>query len=187
MIPKGPCKYIYVAREGKDVAVSYYHLYRTHLGYEGTFAEFFQRFMHGKVEFGSWFEHVRGWWGHRHDENVLFLTYEELTSDLPGCLGKLVAFCGFSLPGERMPAILERCSFAFMKKHENQFDPALEMVWESGVQLNSFLRAGQAGEGGLHLTTQQQEQFGQTFRRHLGESGLPHLMFHNSRSPLKHT
>jgi hypothetical protein len=28
-IPKGPCKYIYVARGGRDVALSCYHLCRT--------------------------------------------------------------------------------------------------------------------------------------------------------------
>ena len=42
-IPKGPCRYIYVARDGKDVAVSYYHFYRSHMGYKGTFEEFFER------------------------------------------------------------------------------------------------------------------------------------------------
>ena len=46
---------------------------------DGTFAEFFDHFLRGKVEFGSWFQHVRGWWERRYDPNVLFLTYEELT------------------------------------------------------------------------------------------------------------
>ena len=27
----------------------------------------------GKVGFGSWFKHVKGWWRHRNDPNVLFL------------------------------------------------------------------------------------------------------------------
>src|SRR5262245_32980510 len=88
-IPKGPCNYIYVARDGKDVAVSYYHLYRRYNGYDGTFEQFFARFLRGKVEFGSWFHHVRGWWAHRHDPNVLFLTYEELTRDLDGCVRRI--------------------------------------------------------------------------------------------------
>ena len=47
-----PCKYSYVARDGKDVAVSYDHLYWTHNGY--TFAEFFDSFLMGEViDFGS--------------------------------------------------------------------------------------------------------------------------------------
>ena len=46
-IPKGPCKYIYVARDGKDVAVSYYHFHATHIGFKGSFDEFFERFLKG--------------------------------------------------------------------------------------------------------------------------------------------
>jgi hypothetical protein len=171
-IPKGPCKYIYVARNGKDVAVSYYHLDRRYNGYEGTFAEFFDRLLRGQVEFGSWFRHVRGWWRHRHDPNVLFLTYEELARDLEGCIRKITAFCGFDVPPERLPVILERCSFAFMKKHESQFDPALETLWEQGVQLNSFLRNGRVGEGAIHLSGEQEARFDQAFRRQLGRTGF---------------
>ena len=71
-IPKGPCKYIYVARNGKDVAVSYFHYYQTHRAYQGTFAEFFDQFLAGKIPPGSWFEHVQDWWRHRHDPNPTF-------------------------------------------------------------------------------------------------------------------
>ena len=171
-IPKGPCRYIYVAREGRDVVVSNYHLYRTHVGYQGTFAEFFERFMRGKVQYGSWFQHVHGWWKHRGDPNVLFLTYEELTRNLEGCIGKIIDFCQFVVPPERLPAIVERCSFNFMKQHERKFDPAFERLWEEGVQLNSFLRKGRVGEGANDLTSEQAARFDAASRRHFEGTGL---------------
>ena len=126
-IPKGTGKYIYVARDGKDVAISYYHLYRMYQGYAGTFEEFFELFMRGNVQFGSWFRHVRGWWEHRHDPSLLFLTYEELARDLPACIRRISAFYGLNVPADRLPGIIERCSFNFMKKHEAQCDPALDV------------------------------------------------------------
>jgi hypothetical protein len=171
-IPKGPCKYIYVARDGKDVAVSNYHLHRTYLRYEGTFAEFFDRFLRGKLGHGSWFRHVAGWWAHRHDPNVLFLTYEGLTRDLEGCLRRIIAFCGLEVSPERLPAILERCRFDFMKRHESQFDPAVETFWELGVRLNSFLRAGRVGDGAVYLDSRQVKRFDRAHRRHLGGTGF---------------
>jgi hypothetical protein len=170
-IPKGPCKYVYVARDGKDVAVSYYHLYRGYNGFEGTFDEFFDLFLRGKVGYGSWFRHVRGWRAHRHDPNVLFLTYEELTRDLEGAVRKLIAFCGLDVPPGRLPGILERCGFAFMKKYESQFDPALEMLWEQGIRLNSFLRGGKVGEGSVRLSGEQEARFDAALRRHGGPAG----------------
>ncbi len=63
-----------------------------------------------------------------------------------------------------MPAILERCSFAFMKEHESQFDPALETLWENGTRLNAFLRAGQVGAGARELTPAQRARFNQVLR-----------------------
>jgi hypothetical protein len=158
-IPKGPCKYIYVARNGKDVAVSYFHLYQSHNGYKGTFAEFFDRFLNGEVEFGSWFQHVKGWWAHRDDPNVLFLHYEDLLRDLEGCLRKIIAFCGLDIPPERFPTVLQRCSFAFMKEHESQFDHLTGQLWEQGLHLNAFLRKGQAGAWHEHLSPRQTARF----------------------------
>jgi hypothetical protein len=171
-VPKGPCKYIYVVRDGKDVAVSNYHLHRMYCQFEGTFDQFFERFMRGKIGYGSWFKHVSGWWKHRNDPNVLWLSYEELSGDLEKCLRRIIAFCGVQVPPERFPAILERCSFAFMKKHESQFDPAIETFWELGMRLNSFLRAGRVGDGATSLNSEQSARFDRAARRYLLGTGL---------------
>jgi peroxiredoxin len=171
-IPKGPGGYIYVARDGRDVAVSYYNLYRSHNGYKGSFAEFFELFLCGKVMHGSWFEHVGGWWKHRHELNVLFLTYEELVADLEGCLRRIIAFCHLNVPPEKLPLILERCSFGFMKQHEDKFDPAVEALWQQGARLNSFIRAGRVGEGSRQLDEQQQARFNQAFQSQMEPSAF---------------
>lgn len=172
-VPKGPGRYIYIVRDGADVAVSYYNLYRDYNQYKGTFEEFFERFMRGKLHYGSWFDHVAGWRKHRHKLNVLFLTYEELSRDLEGCVRRIIAFCDLKVPEERIPAILERCSFAFMKEHESKFDPALELLWEGGTQLNSFLRAGRTGEGARELTPEQRVRFDHASCLLLEPNGLP--------------
>jgi peroxiredoxin len=171
-IPKGPCRYIYVARDGKDVAVSYYHFCTTHMGYQGTFDDFFERFLKGEVPYGSWFRHVRGWYAHRDDPNLLFLRYEDLTADLPGCVRRIAAFCGLEVDPRRWPGILERCSFAFMKQHESQFDPLTAMLYERGFRANSHLRQGQAGAWGDRLSPRQVRRFDQTFTKRLGARGL---------------
>jgi hypothetical protein len=171
-IPKGPCKYIYVARDGKDVAFSYYHLYRSYNGFEGMFLEFFDRFLRGKVKFGSWFEHVRGWWRHRDDPNVLFLRYEDLLDDLEGGIRKIIAFCRFEIAPEQMPTILERCRFPFMKQRESQFDPVTGAAWEQGVQGRAFLRTGRTGDGKGQLSPEQAERFDRAFEKLLGPTGI---------------
>uniref|UniRef100_A0A1X7UFI3 Sulfotransferase domain-containing protein n=1 Tax=Amphimedon queenslandica TaxID=400682 RepID=A0A1X7UFI3_AMPQE len=81
MIPGGDpassvAKFIYVARNPKDVAVSLYHHSRllTHCEFDGDWDCFFELFMEGKCEMGSWFDHVSDWWKHRDAENILFLS-----------------------------------------------------------------------------------------------------------------
>jgi hypothetical protein len=167
-IPRGLCKYIYIARDGKDVAVSYFHFSRSHLGFRGTFDEFFDLFMRGNVEGGSWFEHVKSWWRHRKDSNVLFLRYEDLIANLETCVRKIIAFCGLEVAPERIPTIVERCSFAFMKQHENQFDHLTGTLWEQGLQLNAFLRRGKCGDGRERLSPQQTSRFARVCHLHAG-------------------
>ncbi|CAH7235278.1 Sult1c2 [Phodopus roborovskii] len=74
------CKFIYVARNAKDCMVSYYHFYRMSqvLPDPGTWDEFFEIFINGKVNWGSWFDHVRGWWEIRDRQQILFLFYEDM-------------------------------------------------------------------------------------------------------------
>jgi hypothetical protein len=161
-----------VARDGKDVAVSYYHFYRSHMGYKGTFEEFFGRFLAGEVSYGPWLRHVEGWWAHRDDPNVLFLHYEDLAHDLAGSLHRIANFCGLDVDPERFGGILERCGFAFMKAHEARFDPLLGMLWERGTRPNAHLRDGQVGGWKQHLTPEQEARFERALGRRLGRTGI---------------
>ena len=169
-IPKGQCKYIYVVRNGKDVAVSYYHFYRSHLGFKGDFSEFFDHFIQGQVQFGSWFDHVSGWWEHRDRLNILFLDYETLVRDLESCLDQIIQFCGFQVNPNQLSDIMEKCSFSFMKQHENKFDHLTAMIWEKGYKQNTFIRKGETGEGKTYFTQQHEKVFKQQLKRMISDN-----------------
>lgn len=171
-VPKG-CRYIYIARDGRDVAVSYYHFHTSHLGLREPFERFFERFVRGNVQYGSWFRHVAGWWTHRNDANVLFLTYEELVRDLPAAVRRIADFCGLQISAAEYPRILARCSFGYMKQHEDRFDHLTEVMWAAGYRPNVFLRAGRAGTGRRELTSEQNASFESASRRWLHPAGMP--------------
>lgn len=59
-----PAKYIYITRNPKDVAVSFYHHmnHTHHLTFNLDWNEYFESFLKGDVLFGSWFDHVLEWW-----------------------------------------------------------------------------------------------------------------------------
>ena len=116
-----PAKYIYVARNPKDVFVSYYHFHinlKEKMEFGRTWEEFFDLFIKGEVLFGSWWEHVPEWWSHRNEKNVLFLKYEDLKKDLPKGIELISEFLGCDLDQNTVHKITTMTSFEALKNSE---------------------------------------------------------------------
>ncbi|KAM6362715.1 uncharacterized protein FN964_004547 isoform 2-T2 [Alca torda] len=83
------CKMIYVGRNAKDVAVSFYHfdLMNKFEPHPGTWAQYLEEFMAGRVAYGSWYDHVKDYWERKKDHPILYLFYEDLKEvmDWGGC------------------------------------------------------------------------------------------------------
>lgn len=160
-IPKGPYKRIYIARDGKDVLVSCFHFFRDHSTFKGTFEEFYKQFMAGAAPSGSWFRHVGEWSAHAADPNVLFIRYEDLVSHFEPTIRRIAAFLDRPIPADKFPAIAERCSFRFMKQHEEKFAFLQELMLEHGFTGQGFIREGKTGSGKAQLTPEQKAMFDQ--------------------------
>ena len=120
LVPKNDkCKYIYCYRNPKDVFVSlYHHTTGTIFDYQGTIPEFWDLYLKGEVEYGSWFDHVVGWWEQKDNPNVLFLSYEDLHCNFKEKVLQIAAFTGFELSEELYELIVEECSFQTMKSNK---------------------------------------------------------------------
>ncbi|XP_012575841.1 PREDICTED: sulfotransferase 4A1 isoform X2 [Condylura cristata] len=107
----GDSKVIYMARNPKDLVVAYYQFHRSlrTMSYRGTFQEFCRRFMHDKLGYGSWFEHVQEFWEHRTDANVLFLKYEDMHRDLVTMVEQLARFLGVTCDKAQLESLIEHC------------------------------------------------------------------------------
>ncbi|CAJ0935252.1 unnamed protein product [Ranitomeya imitator] len=107
----GESKVIYMARNPKDLVVSYYQFHRSlrTMSYRGTFQEFCRRFMNDKLGYGSWFDHVQEFWDHHLDSNVLFLQYEDMHKDLGTMVEQLVRFLGVSYDKAQLESTVEHC------------------------------------------------------------------------------
>uniref|UniRef100_A0A8D0T2G7 Sulfotransferase n=3 Tax=Sus scrofa TaxID=9823 RepID=A0A8D0T2G7_PIG len=112
-------KVVYVARNAKDVAVSYYHFYRMAKVHPnpGTWDSFLEDFMAGEVSYGSWYQHVQEWWELRHTHPVLYLFYEDMKENPKREIQKILEFVGRSLPEETVEDIVQHTSFQEMKNN----------------------------------------------------------------------
>jgi Sulfotransferase domain len=167
MIPKGPCKYIYVVRNGKDVAVSFFQYAQTHLSFDGDFGQFFELFLNGRYRRPTWFEHVGQWWKNRRNLDVLFLTYEELKRNREEAIRKILEFCGKKVGPEKFARIVERSSFAFMKQYEDKLDTLTWRLIESKMKTGNFIRKGEVGGWKECLSSEQEAFFQRKFTKHL--------------------
>lgn len=162
-LPRGG-RYLYVYRDGRDVAVSYYHFYRSHLGLQDGFEEFFERFLRGDLQYGSWFRHVADWRRLAGRPDVRLVAYEELARDPERVLDTIAELCAARLTPRRKQEILGLASFDAMKRLEHKFDhAAAEPV--SRVHGGQFVREGRVGGHRELLSSSQHERFARRLAR----------------------
>ena len=154
-LPRGG-RVIYLARDVRDVAVSARRYCGLLAGRDPDLDSFLRDFVRGHPALGgTWFEHLRSWWPHRRDPDILFLDYDEAVADLPGALRRVAGFCGLALDERDLPRLLERCSFEHMQRHEARFDSRLRHL---GGPVETFVRKGKAGLGKVELPSRHRDE-----------------------------
>lgn len=112
-------KIIYVSRGIKDNAVSYYHHYKNFHIYDSSKEEFMEAFVDGQIIFSPQHNHIKDFWFMRNEENVLFLTFEEMKRDLSGVLRKTSKFLGKRYADDQLFELERFLSFESMKSRDN--------------------------------------------------------------------
>ena len=168
-----PAKYVYIARNPKDVAVSYFYHMRAVavMEYSETWENFYKLFVSGNVGFGLWFDHVLEWWKHRDAENILFLKYEDMKKDHRGAVKKIASFMGYDLKEEVIDTITEKTTFQSMKAN-----PATNFEWPETYDRvpdeQPFMRKGEVGDWTNHFTSEQNAEFDAVYAEKMKGSGL---------------
>ncbi|KAK1790222.1 hypothetical protein P4O66_014146 [Electrophorus voltai] len=171
---EGKGKVIYVARNPKDVLVSYYHFhnYAAMLETPKDFNDFYEKFMKGQVYGNCWFEHVKTWYSHRKEMNFLYITYEELIKDLRSAVEKICMFLGRNLNEEDLAGVVKHSMFTNM-----QCNPQANYTLISSSLLNhqrgSFMRKGTVGDWKNYFTVAQNERFDRVYQEKMRDVPLP--------------
>lgn len=142
-------RYVHVARNPFDCAVSFYHHTRgfpRHYDFaDGTFDEFFECFIAGEVDFGDYFDHLVSWYSQPGESNVLFLTYEELKADTRECVIAVARFLGgaalqAAADAQTLARILDASSFERMREDQRRWSS------ERPRDMPAFVRKGVVGD-----------------------------------------
>ncbi|EDW73746.1 uncharacterized protein Dwil_GK19529 [Drosophila willistoni] len=138
------CKIIYVSRNPKDVAVSYYHLNRLFCtqGYVGDFERYWRYFQQGLNPWLPYHSHVKEAKQHAHLPNVLFLRYENMLVDLAGTIQKIASFLNCPLNPGDLDKLLDHLSIHNFRENKsvNMHEMAAVGITKPGEA--GFVRTG---------------------------------------------
>ena len=155
-VPKG-ARYVVSLRDPKDALVSMYRFMEGWFFEPGTISieTLARRRYFVRGESRDYWSHLVSWWEHRHDANVLVLSFEEVKLDLPGTVRRVAEFIGVELDPELLDIVVRQSSLDFMLKYKDRFDDLLmrqhsEAV--AGLPPGSDSAKVRSGKVGSHRT-----------------------------------
>ncbi|NND71985.1 MAG: sulfotransferase domain-containing protein [Rhodothermales bacterium] len=181
-------KYLYIARDGRDVAWS---LYNHHANANDTWYEVLNE-TPGRVgppidrppndikqywrcwsendgfPLWSYWENIRSWWEIRDLPNVKLVHFENLKNDMQGEMEAIADFLGIEPSAEDWDQTNLYCSFDWMKAHAEQCAPLGGVFWDGGA--STFINKGTNGRWKESLSEMESKTYEERAVRELGES-----------------
>ncbi|KAJ2952897.1 hypothetical protein O0L34_g7260 [Tuta absoluta] len=169
-------KVVYVARDPRDAAVSFYHQNKllTFIEYHGDFKTYWDFFVNNMILWSPFFDHLKEAWENRHHPNMLFLFYEDMCKDLPAAVRKVAGFLNKELNEEQIARLCDHLSFDNFKKNKS-------VNFDAGAQINgivvageqSFIRKGKAGGWRDYFDEEMKRQSETWMRQNLRGTDFP--------------
>ncbi len=156
-------KYVYVGRDGRDVIWSMHnhHFNANHLWFgalndtpgrvgppippaTGDMRAYFRDWLENDgAPFWSFWDNIRSWWAIRELPNVHMIHFEDLKRDMAREIRGIADFLEIEVAPGDWPAILEHCSFDWMKVNAAQVAPLGGVFWDGGP--GTFINKGVNG------------------------------------------
>ncbi len=183
-------KYVYVGRDGRDVAWSLYNHHRKGNdtwygalndtpGLVGPEFPLFKQGTDAHAYYTTWFEqdgypfwpfweNIRSWWAIRELPNVMTVHFADMKADLEGEMRRIADFLEVTPASGDWPALVEYCTFDWMKRHGNLTAPLGGALWEGGS--DSFLHKGENRRWADTLSAAEVAQYEARAVEELGEA-----------------
>ncbi|KAI1305318.1 Sulfotransferase 1E1 [Halotydeus destructor] len=110
-------KYVVVARNPKDVLVSYYHHLTKQYGLTLDMQQFRKLWLDGDCLYGNYFEWLNGWAPYLNEPNVKLIFYEDLKSNISKAILDLANFLGYDISegSPLLTTIIDKSSIDYMR------------------------------------------------------------------------
>ena len=180
-------RYLYIGRDGRDVVWSMYnhHFNANQTWYDALndtpgrvgppiepppddirqyWREWLDRDGH---PFWPFWENIRSWWAVRDLPNVKFIHFANLKHDMAREIRAIATFLDIPIKESRWEAILNHCSFEWMKKNATKSVPLGGAFWDAGAEV--FINKGVNGRWSDTLTPEDVTAYQTRSRTELGD------------------
>ncbi|XP_030558182.1 sulfotransferase 1 family member D1 isoform X2 [Drosophila novamexicana] len=142
-------KIIYVYRNPKDAAISYFHHWRGMVGYQGTKDDFMHSFIDGYVNFTPCWPHILDFWQLRHEPHIYFTSYERMKTQLGQVIEDVARFLQRPVSVDQVQQMKKHLSFESMRdnpacNHAKEFE-SMKAAAGREVEEFRFVRRGVVG------------------------------------------
>ena len=132
-------KYIYVARHPVSCFASCIDFVDTNVGGMAPDIPAFEKWYTSPdlMWWGTWTDHVKGWWGRAQSSpNVLFVYFEDMRQDLGDVVKQVAGFLGVApLNADELAAVVHKCGFAYMQEHQDMFEMHPPHILQTNAEL----------------------------------------------------
>jgi len=132
-------RYIYVARHPVSCFASCVDFVVTNVGAMAPAPAAFEEWFCSPdlMWWGTWTDHVKGWWQRAQDErNVLFGYFEDMKKDLPSMVRRVALFLGMApLTDDEVASVERTCGFTYMQQHQGNFEMHPPHILQSSAEL----------------------------------------------------
>eukprot|EP00401_Gymnodinium_catenatum_P065368 CAMPEP_0117506192 /NCGR_PEP_ID=MMETSP0784-20121206/25778_1 /TAXON_ID=39447 /ORGANISM="" /LENGTH=366 /DNA_ID=CAMNT_0005301651 /DNA_START=41 /DNA_END=1141 /DNA_ORIENTATION=- len=180
-IPTG-AKVIVVVRNPKDVAVSFFHHTKDCIevfGYDGDWDHFLRElFLHGLLECGCFWDWHAKWYKEAQragDDQIMWISYEEMKADLPAAIARVASFCNIPADAELIASVAGASTFSKMQQNFAEED-AKKLAMGEFVKPN-HIRQGKSGAWRKTFSGEQEAAFDALHDSKCKELGLPTDLF----------
>lgn len=172
-------KIIMSSRDPRDCCVSFYHHVmdmtedaRKRVGFDQyhTLDDVFEAWL----KYAAWYRNIQSWWPHFHDDNVLWLRYEDMKRSAENSIDQIITFLGWDITPDQRSKVLEYSSFEWMKTHSEKFTRQGGSAKPS-FKPGGFIRKGRVGDHKTKLSTEQERRILEKARQWLEPECLEFL------------
>ena len=180
-------KYIYIARDARDLVWSMYNHHANALPQWYTalnntpgrigppiepptddIREYWRDWMDQDGHpFWPFWASLRSWWAARHLPNLLMVHFNDLRADLPGQVQRIASFLDIKTNSQQRQSIIEYCSFDWMKNNAAVTAPMGGAMWRGGAE--TFINKGTNGRWRDILSSAEIEEYEQQAINELGQ------------------